>query len=107
MFRKNTDKAALRAMLSQAYEEKTTQDPDAVTLYASVLPVTHKPWSPKPVEKEDLYQQEVDRLLAEKAAQEALKNAPPEVAAEAASSADLTLEDFPGLLEASSRYRRR
>lgn len=95
-----SDKAALRAMLAQAYTEKVQEDPEAVTLYAPKAPVTHRPWQPKPAEGISLYEEEIARLQAE-------KNAPPKPEqAFDAEPKSLSIEDFPGLLEAR-RHRRR
>lgn len=72
---KPIDKNALRAMLEGAVEEKLQQDPDAITLYAPVAPVTRRPWQSKTTASEQAYREEVERIK-EQAVQGQVANKP-------------------------------
>ncbi|SED36295.1 hypothetical protein SAMN05216178_6945 [Pseudomonas saponiphila] len=59
---KPIDKNALRDMLAGAVEEKLKQDPDAITLYAPVAPITRRPWQSKATQSEQAYREELERI---------------------------------------------
>lgn len=88
-------------MLKEAVQEKLEHDPDAITRYAPVLPVTHRPYQSKPSIQELAFQEELERIKAGK--EQTLSSEP----APTSAVPDDALAEYPGLVAATQRLKRK
>lgn len=92
-------KDAQRQYLASLVEEKLAHEPEAVTVYAAKRPPDTKPYTKKPTASEQAFKREIEKMRAVGAHQDE-SIAPP-----AATTGELTLEDFPGLAQAASTQK--
>ena len=65
---KSVSKDELRKQLEKAVEEKLSEKPDAVVLYAAEIPAERRAWRPKPSLTEKVYREELNKIEAKPSA---------------------------------------
>lgn len=93
---KAVDKDRLRRMLEAAVSEKLQTDPDAITLYAPVLPVTPRPYQAKLTAQQMAYQEELERIQTQ------ASDAPVD-----SGDGDSDFAEYPGLVQAAQGVRQK
>lgn len=97
------DKNSFRDLISQGTQAKLQENPDAILCCAPETLPEKKPYRKRQSASDLAFQREMERLRVEGPS----KHQDHEALAETSESRELSVEDFPGLLDATRRYRRR
>lgn len=97
------DKNSFRDLISQSTQAKLQENPDAIVRYAPETPPEKKPYRKRQTASDLAFQREMALLRVEGPT----KPQDHAALAEPSESRELSVDDFPGLLDATRRYRRR